>query len=109
MMGPVHSRFFAHLPASAFVRLPKLLPNSFVFKILPLTPMGSIFCLPCHPQILWNEDFAKHRGEGGIPIQPVPFREMPFASSTAARFPTGDRLLATECYNPQTLGGITRA
>jgi hypothetical protein len=43
-MGHVCSRFFAHLPAEASVRPPKIQPKSFIKMILPVTHTRSIAC-----------------------------------------------------------------
>ena len=44
VMGPVRSRFLAHLPAKASVRSPKIPPKSFIKTTLPVSPTRSRFC-----------------------------------------------------------------
>jgi hypothetical protein len=44
VMGHVRARFFAHVPAKASVRPPKIPPKSFLLKTLPVTPTRSRIC-----------------------------------------------------------------
>ncbi len=60
-MGPVRSRFFAHLPAKASVRPPKISPKSLFGHILPATPFFLIFCDRNRAYLQQNKD---SRGEG---------------------------------------------
>src|SRR5271167_2025238 len=58
-MGHVRFRIFAHLPANTPVQPPKIPPNSFVKRNLPLTPTRSRICAQ-NPAI-----FMKTRNFGG--------------------------------------------
>src|SRR5271169_3888835 len=67
-MGPVRSRFFAHLPANTPVYPHKIARKSFLQRILPVSLTGSGFCAQNHIYLHENKDF---QGGGGGGTQPT--------------------------------------
>ena len=63
-MGHVRCRFFTHLPANTPVQPPKIPPNSFVQRNLPLTPTRRGTYARNSRKLVKNEDFTR-RGVGG--------------------------------------------
>src|SRR5271166_7154693 len=97
-MGSVRSRFFTHFHAKTPVQPPKIPPNSFVQRILPVTPTRSTGCAQ-NPAILMKTRNFGGRGEGypGAVARPVLApRQSPVPTSAAewARRPTAHKSVA---------------
>src|SRR5271165_1016892 len=63
VMGSVRSRFFTRLHAKTPIRPPKIPPNSFVQRILPVTPTRSTGCAQIPAIFMKTRNFGG-RGEG---------------------------------------------
>jgi len=77
-MGHVRSRFFNHLSANAPVQPAKIPSNSFVQRILPVTPTRSIACAQDPAISLKTRNFGG--GGRGVPLpQAIPISGIGFS------------------------------
>src|SRR5271166_2517698 len=72
VMGSVRSRFFTRLHAKTPIRPPKIPPNSFVQRILPVTPTRSTGCAQIPAIFMETRNFGGG-GRGTPEVSHVPF------------------------------------
>ena len=106
MPGSARRRFTADFPSAGPVPPRNTASNSFVLKILPITPMDRRICAQILPISMKTRNF-RGRGEGGTQLTPLPNRESSYCLNTT--MPSGGRLISSDCSKPWSAMGSDSA